>query len=665
MTHRPSASPLPSLSSISPLLAAALVLALPVPAAGQPGRDRDVVYTVGLHEARTQRVDMEARFRDPGEELVLHLPTWRPGRYQILDPAGTLRDVAAEGPGGERLAVVKTDKATWRVAAGGAREVTVRYRVQAASLGDRTRHADATHAFLSPSTVFLYAPSHRGRPLAVRIDAPEEWRVASGLEGAPGDPRTLLAPDYDVLADSPIEVGLHDTLDFEVEGVPHEIVLWPPGARFDRERLVADFTKIVAAQRAVFGRFPYRRYVFLTHVGAGAGGGTEHLNSTIMQTTLEAIEGSLENDKAYKRFLALVSHELFHTWNVKALRPAEIAPYDFQGENYSSLFWVAEGTTSYYDDLTLARTGLDSPKRYLEKLGEAIDAQRKRPGSAVQSLAESSFDAWIKFNRPTPDAVNSTVSFYSKGALVSLLLDLRIRELTADRASLDTVLRTMFERFPLAGGGYTEADLRATVEEVAGTAFGGFFRDFVHGTEPLPLEEALRWVGLELALEAEKSDDVDEAAARGNGDDDGSGGEEAEDDGGNGKRGDRGAGEIRDEAYLGLELRDEGGQTRVRAALADGPAHDAGVLPGDQVVALDGRRLRAEDLDERLELYRPGDRVKLHLMRYDRLLELEVELAGRPAASWKVKPVKQPSAAQKAAYRAWLGLEWPEKRSGS
>jgi predicted metalloprotease with PDZ domain len=671
------AGPLAAIEPVEPVLAAAHPATQPARSTtpAPPIESRDVRYVVGLRQPQTQMVEMEMRVRGPGDELVLHLPTWRPGRYQILDPAGTIRDVQALAVGsGARAAeraleVRKTEKSTWRIAATGAAEVAIRYRVYANSLGDRTRHVDSTHAFLSPSSVFLYAPSHRASPLVVRVEAPAEWNVATGLDSAPGDPRTLLAPDYDVLADSPIEVGLHDTLAFEVEveveveveGVRHEMVFWPTGARYDEERLIRDVGEIARAQLAIFGRFPYQRYVFLVHVGTGAGGGTEHLNSTILQTSLEAIEGSVENDRAYKRFLALVSHELFHAWNVKALRPAEIAPYDFQAENYSPLLWVAEGTTSYYDDLTLARTELDSAKRTLEKLGELIDDDRKRPGSAVQSLAESSFDAWIKFNRATPDSVNSTVSFYSRGALVSLLLDLRIRELTANRASLDAVMRRMFEQFPLDEGGYTEADLRRTIEQVAGSSFGGFFRDFVHGTEPLPLEEALEWVGLELELDAKKSDDVDVDRDDEESEGDGS---ESEGDDDNDDDGDDNE-PIRDEAYLGLELREQDGATRVRTVLADGPAYAAGVLAGDQIVALDGRSLEADDLEERLELYAPGDRVRVHLMRSDRLLELEVELAGRPAASWKVTRAKEPTAAQKAAYRSWLGLEWPEEKGAA
>ena len=245
-------------------------------------------------------------------------------------------------------------------------------------------------ALLSSST----CQSLRDQALVVQFIAPETWTVASGLEPSDKAARALSAPNFDVLIDSPIEIGLHDKIDFAVGGKPHEIIIWPKGRRFDRERLIDDFTAIIEDQFAIFGTLPYERYVFLVHSGAGAGGGTEHLNSTIMQVPNSRLEGSLSNDNDYRRFLGLVSHEFFHTWNVKQIRPSTMAPYDLQTENYSTLFWVAEGTTSYYDSLTLARTSLVKPTKYLEELGDLVDGSRNRPGTNVQSLSDSSFDAW-------------------------------------------------------------------------------------------------------------------------------------------------------------------------------------------------------------------------------------------------------------------------------
>ncbi|MHC4991918.1 MAG: M61 family metallopeptidase, partial [Planctomycetota bacterium] len=206
-----------------------------------------------------------------------------------------------------------------------------------------------------------------------------DWRVAGGLDPLPGLPRTLRASNYDELGYSPLEIGQHERLEFEVDGTPHEIVIWG-NVEFDGDRLIEDFTSIVREQAAIFGRMPYERYVFLVHAGAGVGGGTEHLNSTIMQTSRGALEGSIDQSSAYQRFLGLVSHEMFHTWNVKQFRPAGIHPYDYQRENYSRLFWVAEGTTSYYDDLTLVRVELVEPEKYLDRLAGSIESFRSRPG---------------------------------------------------------------------------------------------------------------------------------------------------------------------------------------------------------------------------------------------------------------------------------------------
>ncbi|MFQ5413607.1 MAG: M61 family metallopeptidase, partial [Phycisphaerae bacterium] len=660
-----------------------LPLLLAGQAAGPP-----IEYTVSLAAPQTQMVEITVRLRNVNTEaLDLALPVWRPGRYVVLDPAGTIRRVRAVSGTGAVLPITKIDKTTWRVTTRGASEVRVAYEVYANALGDRTRHVDDSHAFLSGSAVFLYARQRRADPVLVHIDAPDDWRVASGLESVPGAPRTLTAANYDVLVDSPLEIGEHDVLRFDVEGVPHEIVVWGSAA-YDGERLTTDFAKIVAACGAVFGDLPYRRYVFILHVGGGARGATEHLNSTVIQTSRK----SLEDPKAYKRFLGVVSHEMFHTWNVKRLRPAGMYPYDYARENYTKLLWVAEGTTSYYDGLLLVRAGLRKPKKFLDNLGKAIDKLRRRPGRLVQSLEASSFDAWIKFNKPTPDSPNSTVSFYDKGALVSLLLDLEIRSHTDNGVTLDDVMRTMYERFPLARGGYTPRGLLATINELAGHDFDRFFERYVRGTEPLDFATALEAVGLELYFkptkpdddedddDAEEDDDGNDQRKRNdrdeNGDDVGDGaGSRDRDAGGRGPgipTGDQeqGAGqpgadkandnEPRTKAYLGLRLSDRGGKTNVRSVSADGPAYRAGVIVGDEIVALDGRRLPAGELDDRLKRFDPGDTVRLTIFRRDMLRTIEVVLAGRPDGNWRVRRIDEPTELQRTTYASWLQQPWPE-----
>ena len=646
-----------SRAATAALVSLALAFASDPSSAQSPtSADTPLRYHVDLTTARTQEIEVSLTMPvEPGRtSLDLAMPVWRPGRYVVLDPAGTVRDFVAHDERGEPLEVSKADKSTWRVALGGTSKITVRYKLYANSLGDRTRHADATHAFLSGSTVFVYPVGQRDRALTVELEAPDHWQIASGLETSPSHARTLVAPSYDVLADSPIEIGEQERLEFDVDGIPHEIVIWPTGRLYDGERLERDFAAIVKSQAELFGDMPYERYVFLLHVGAGAGGGTEHLNSTIMQVPRSRLEASLDEGvtQEYRRLLGLVSHEMFHTWNVKQLRPANLAPYDWQNENYSTLFWVAEGTTSYYDDLTLVETELISTKTYLRLLGEAIDGLRKRPGTRAQSLADSSYDAWIKFNRRTPNDVNTTVSFYTKGAIVSLLIDLELRRLTDDERSLDDVMRTLYRNHPLDQGGFTELDLLAALEATASSDWSGFLSRYVHSSDELPLEEAFAHVGLELELVADKKR-PDEGAGS-----DATAGEEEQDSSTELETSEDEP--IAQRARLGAQLRDEAGSTKVTAVLSDGPAWAAGLIAGDQIVALDNRRLRASELESRLERYEPGDTVGLHFLRHDDLYHVELTLGSEPAASWKLRTVDDPTPEQKRAWESWVGHPFPD-----
>ena len=575
-----------------------------------------VQYIVDLSRPQTQLVDITMVIRDgPPEPLEVRLPVWRPGRYAINDHAGAVQEVRASTPDGTTLPIEKTDKATWRIDPRGAEEVRIAYTVFCNEARLRTRHVDDTHAFLDASATMMYSPALRDEPIRVSIHAPDHWRIATGLETAPDDPRSVLAPNYDILVDSPLEIGEHDLIEFEVDGVPHEIVIWGRGDWHQRS-LADDFAAIVRTQADIFGHMPYTRYVFMIHCQPGFGGGTEHINSTIMGARPE----SFESDDAYEGFLGLVSHEMFHTWNVKHLRPAGIVPYDYQKENYTDLLWFAEGTTSYYDDLTLARCGLIDIDEYLDRLSSQIRSVRSTPGRRVQSLSESSFDAWIKFNRRNEHSHNSSVNFYSQGALVSILLDLDLRNRTGGKVTLDRVLREMDERFPLEAGGFTSDDLVRTISEMSGHDYRAFFDRFVDGTDPYPLEEALKLIGLELVRDGDEDEET--------------------------------------RAYLGLSLRDVGGLAEVSRINADGPAFDAGLNVGDRIVALDGVALGADDLDDRLDKHQAGDTIVFTLLRHGVLREIPVTLAERPAGKWTVRRVEDPSDDQKQAFEAWIHQPW-------
>lgn len=627
------------------------------PAASSPAISPAAVeYTVSLREPQTQMVDMTMTIRGvqtPAIEVAM--PSWRPGKYAVLDPAGTVRGVAARSGRGEPLVCEKIEKGTWLVQrAADDDTVVVGYRVYANSIADRTRHVDDTHAFLSPSSVFMYSPDFRDRPLRVKVEAPEGWKTATGLEPDAADPGWLAAADYDVLVDSPLEIGLHDRMSFEVDGVTHEIVVWhahAPAPGYDREKLTGDLAKIIRVERDIFGEFPYGRYVFLVHCYPGGGGGTEHLNSTIMGAGPQ----TFATPEGMRRFMGLVAHEFFHTWNVKQFRPAGLKPYNYQHENYTDLLWIAEGTTSYYDDLCLVRAGIVKPDDFLKTLGGWIEGYRNRPGSGIQSLAESSFDAWIKFNKGTPDSVNSTVSFYEKGAMVSLLMDMHIRKESGNKASLDTLMRNMYLAFPLSGPGYTTLDVMRQAERLTLSGFDAFFEDYVEGVKPLDFESALIVAGLEVVREPTRG------ANRGGGEKDEEAGGDEPDAGKDEPAGPSAAGQ---RAYIGLTLENKDGLASVATVLSDGPAYKAGVIAGDQVLALNGLRLRPGDLDSALKKVKPGETVVLTIFRYDVLREIEFKADGRFDGKWVVKRVKSPTDEQKAVYESWLGQKWPGGSAG-
>ena len=572
---------------------------------------RPIEYLVSLNEPQTQTFTVTMLLRNVASRtLEVALPVWRQGKYAVINPVSSIRGVSATTASNHPLEIHKIDKTTWQIQTDGAPEVVIRYTVYANSLNDRTRHVDDTHAYLSGATVFLYVPSRRRDSVLVRLEAPAGWRVASGLDHAPGEPRTLLASDYDTLIDSPIEIGDHELVTFDVDGKRHDVAVWG-GIPFDSERLENDFTKIIQAEAAIFGGLPYDRYVFIVHVAQGIGGGTEHLNSTVIQMSAAVFE----NDVHYRNLLSLAAHEMFHTWNVKRLRPSALRNINLAGENYTDLLWFCEGTTSYYDELIVVRAGLQPEEAYLKSLAESIYQYRARPGALVQSVSESSFDAWVKFNNPNADEINATVSYYDSGALASLLLDFEIRRRTRNRASFDTLLRAMYEAFPASGPGYTSSDLVQMLNRLTDSEFDEFFDKYIYGATRYPFEVAFEVVGLQMIP-------IDPAP----------------------------------KAYSGLFLQEEGGVCRVRSVLSDGPAYIAGVNAGDEVVVLNGRRFKAGEINAYIErALSPGDSVWLQLLRRNRLRRIEFRLGTKPNSRWELQKVAAPSPEQRAAYESWLG----------
>jgi predicted metalloprotease with PDZ domain len=552
-----------------------------------------------------------------GAYVDLILPAWTPGSYMIREYARHLQAFAATAHGTGELPWQKLAKDCWRVQTGGAQAIRVRYQVFAHDLTVRTSHLDGTHGYFNGATLFLFAPGRTDEPITLQIDLPAGWIATTGLEPFEQqvlDGRaTFRADSYDQLVDSPVECGTQRLLPFEVDGIPHRIAIWGRGNE-DEARLLEDTRRIVEAQRAFFGGLPYPHYTFILHLTDGRGGGLEHRNSVTNQLD----RWTFRPERSYERYLSLTSHELFHVWNVKRLRPAPLSRFDYRAENYTRLLWLMEGGTSYYDELLLVRAGLLRPERLLEKLGEQIVALQSQPGRLLQSVEQSSFDAWIKLYRPDENSLNSSISYYLKGALVCWLLDMELRARSGGAASLDELLRLLYARYPEHGPGIPEdGAVQAAAEELLNEpgALHAFFRRFVAGTDELDYKRACDILGLELRWK---------------------------------RRG--------PEAWLGLSLKRQGERTLVAHVRADGPAFVAGVYADDELLALDGSRINEERLNARLAERSPGETVRLTLFRGDTLVELSVRLAAAPADQLELAPVAEPSASQRAIYAAWLGL---------
>ena len=409
-----------------------------------------VRYTLRFPRPAEHVVEVEADLpTGGGESLTAMMPVWTPGSYLVREFAGDLETIGASGPEGEALKVEKVAKNRWTVETGGAGRVVVRYSLFARDPSVRTNWVDPAFALLNGASTYLTIADDEGmRPHEVIIEMPAGWpESVTTLEAVEGGPYRYRADSFDALVDAPIVLGNPAVYEFEVDGVPHRLVNVDEGGVWDGARSVADLEKVVAAARDVWGELPYDEYVFF-NILTGGGGGIEHRESTVMM----ADRWASRSDSSYLHWLGLAAHEHFHAWNVKRLRPAALGPFDYEEENYTRSLWVAEGITTYYSLLILRRAGLCDADQFLSGpggfgLSTLVERLEEAPGRLVQPLAEASFDAWIKFYRPGPNSRESTVSYYTKGAVVGFLLDAEIRRATEGAKSLDDLMRLAFERY--------------------------------------------------------------------------------------------------------------------------------------------------------------------------------------------------------------------------
>jgi predicted metalloprotease with PDZ domain len=584
-----------------------------------------VRYLVSMERPNTRLFVVEGRFDVSGRSsLELSLPVWTPGSYLVREYARHLQDFSAADERGRALVWTRVDKRTFRIETAGASEVVAIWRVYANDLTVRAAHLDDSHGYFNGATLFLHDEQRRGARHEVRIQAPADWRPFCAL---PKEGDAFVASDYDTLIDSPFEVGPHQAHSFSAANVPHEVVIWGEG-NFDRAKLLNDLQAIVEAEAKLFGGLPFSRYLFLVLLSDQGRGGLEHMAST----TLLYPRFGFKPKKAYEEFLVLASHEYFHAWNVKRIKPKALVPFDYSQENYTRLLWVMEGFTSYYDTLLVRRAGLINAERYLERQGENLSSLAQTPGRLVQSLDDSSLCTWIKYYRPDENSANSSVSYYLKGEVVAMLLDLELRRITRDERSLDDVMRLLFTRYG-DGRGVPEDGVEAVVNEVAGRSMADFFAKAVHAPGELDYE-VLRHVGLEVRGRTR---------------------ENANDKGGTPPPKEKESTPAAAKGHLGAVTKTQNDRLLVNYPLANSPAMMAGLCAGDELVALDGFRIEPDKFQARLEEYEPGAKVKLTIFRRDSLRTLEVQLSEKPSDALYFARREDATPEQKRSFERWLG----------
>lgn len=579
-------------------------------------------YRVSMPQPTNHRFEIEAEVKgELGYCFELKMAVWTPGSYLVREYSRHIQDFAVRDANGMSVPWKKIAKNHWRLDTQSVQApIVFSYSLYANELTVRTNHLDRTHGYFNGASTFLYIPGQESAPIDVTIVLPdvlpeETWTIATTLPEI--SPNTFRAKDFDTLVDSPFEIGLHSKFEFEVLGKPHEWVIWGKG-NVDPTQLILDTKKIIETEAKLFGGLPYDRYQFLLHLSNGYGG-LEHRDSC----SLIFSRNDFKKRESYEDFLTLVAHEFFHLWNIKRIRPKALETFDYDGENYTPSLWFSEGTTSFYDNLIPLRAGLYDAKTYLKNMSKSITRYLTTPGRSVQSLSESSFDAWIKLYRPDSNTPNSQMSYYLKGEMVTFLLDLALRRRHENTRSFDDVMRKLWTEFGQSADGeigFTPGDLKRTIESVAEFDLTSFFSKYIDGLMDLPFQAALADFG--LTLDSNLSQKLP--------------------------------------PIHGARIVLENGKTMIKYVASKSPAEQAGLDAGDELVAIDGLRINPDLLNDRLQASQVGDTLEISFFHQDELLQTVLTLGEPEATQYTIVPLKDPIEAQKKRFYDWLGTPLDE-----
>lgn len=597
-------------------------------------------YSVNLLNPHAHTFKVTLTIKNPNADgQLLSLPAWIPGSYMIRDFAKNITTIKAYS-NNQPVQLTKIDKSTWQADSVKA-ELILEYEVYAWDLSVRSAHFDMSHAFFNGTSLFLMPHGFENDVCTINIEKPtgtkySSWKITTSLKSKKVDSLGFgfyEADNYDDLIDHPVEIGTHTEFDFNVENTTHKMA-FTGIHRADEKRLKQDITKICQTHCTMFGELPeLNEYVFLTMVTGDGYGGLEHRSSTSLMCSRDDLPLETETkdpNEKYRNFLGLCSHEYFHTWNIKRIKPDSFMPYDLTAETYTRQLWAFEGITSYYDELALIRSKVISIESYLELIGQTITRVLRGKGRFNQSIAESSFEAWTKFYKQDESAPNTIVSYYAKGALLALCLDLTIRKNTDSKKSLDDVMRYLWINFGKKSIGLPEGKIESIASEVSGVDLNAFFEKYLYGVEELPLEELLSEFGITYNLRATTS--VDDKG---------------------GKNSTTNSG---DAVSLGARISDNPLGAKLTQVFSNESAEIAGLSAGDIIIAINELKVNKSNIEKIIDSYTIDDELIIHAFRRDELINFKLLLQPADMTTCYLEISKKSDNTTSGLRKKWLCL---------
>jgi predicted metalloprotease with PDZ domain len=586
-------------------------------------------YELAFEHPNTHLLDLTIHASDlKGATVEFAIPDWAPGSYYIENYSANVQRFRAISANGKALTWRKTDSQTWQIDLAGATAVTISYQVFANTLQNNIAQYNERHAFIGGPSVWMYLVDGKDRPIQLSVAVPSGWKIATGMEHT--SDHTFGAADYNWFADAPFEISDFAEKDFEVLGTTYHVIVHDVENKKDFTKFANDLQKTVATIVPLFQSVtgtpqaaPFKDYYFIFHVWPKTGGGLEHLNSTQINFTTdwdstEPLPGTTLNQYDLKLFVA--AHEFFHAWNVKRLRPLPLGPFDYTQMVHTPSLWISEGLTSYYGSLSVERAGLVPPQQYLDGIARLITNFEAKPGRKERSIEDTSWDTW--FSNPmsisqADNLANTYYSYYDGGQIMGHILDFAIRDNTNNQKSLDDWMRLLYSRYALPKPGFNPEDAIHAANEVAGKDLSDVFRRYISGLEPIPYEQYFALAGIEVTKKVDP-----------------------------------------DKAWVGIEVKkSDDGHAQIRNVIPGSPAENAGLSNDDVIYAIDARALEADGVNAQLSSRKPGDTLRITVLRLGEFKEFLVTPTTNPNPTYSLKPMENQTEKQKAIYNSWLGIK--------